>query len=237
MTSYREPDNMRENFIFLLIIMISLSLLCCTKDEDTNTTLHRSSEAIQYLIDEPVSMLDWGLYKINKELDDYFSRINEGSVNELSAGIDYNIAEEKIQINLIGRADNLQEAKEVCIININRIREMFGINTETGEIDPLHRFWDKFGISEEIKPDFKSSFLHSYFEHSGWNKFAEDESYEPIPDNLRQELDAITTIYSIITYKNSNDSSSASLVCRADLVGKKILGMEDLLSEPEVIYE
>lgn len=228
-------------YFFLIIgsIVITLSLLYCTKDENADTASYRAPEAIQYLIDEPVSILDWGFYKINKELENYFLKINKGSANELHASIDYNIAESKIQISLVGDAKDLNEAKEVCVINTNRIREKFGINAKTGEIDPLHRFRERFGISEGIKHDSESSFLYLFFEHSGWNYLAEDESYKPIPVRVRQDLDALTTIKSTITYKNNVGSFPSFLECRAALVGKKILGeaIGDESSKVEVIYE
>jgi hypothetical protein len=213
-----------------------LSVICCTKDEDSDTISFPRPESIQYLIDEPMSMLDWGLYKINKELDDYFSRINDGSANEVHVGINYNIAEGKIEIWLQSSADNFNAAKEICIINTNRIREKFGINAKTGAINPLHQMKEELGIPEGIIPDPQSSFLYLFFEHSGWNHLAEDESYKPMPVSVRYDLDAITTIKSNIIYTDV-DSSPLILVCRAELVGRKILGWGGESFEAEVIYE
>ena len=62
-----------------ILLIVVLTILC-------NKAYAEPSKAVLYLMDEPVSMFEWGLYKLGKSMDEMtFSSYSDLNVHDSSA--------------------------------------------------------------------------------------------------------------------------------------------------------
>ena len=133
---------------------------------------------VSWLMNEPVSMWDWGLMRLENSLR------AERSLSNFSVRVDYQWDANIIRIlvndtlepeNDWGREKIVDYGKQVA----NSIRESLYVNTQTGK---------PYGSGE--------SFLEINFFHMGFERHSR-------PDNMGKELDAITEIrVHIMFYEN-----------------------------------
>jgi hypothetical protein len=174
----------KHNFL-IAIILITTSAICIAEPDTT----------MRYLIDEPMSMLDFGLYKLNNKLKIAFPK------NQITAM--YLWDENRIILNfgILLKDEELKsenEAKTESEQFITKIRWLFGIDPKTGRISKLRPY----------------SGLDTYFEHSGYTVKTE-------PKDLNKKLFNITKITGVAGYRDSNGKRK-SLIVRADLLGSEI---------------
>jgi hypothetical protein len=125
------------------------------------------SSKIQYLMDEPVSMLDWGMIWIDESLKGTLAEYRTSTITY------YDWNENRIIISLSELGSTIgvtskEKAKEKCRTIVSSIRTFLGINEKDG------------------KPYSEKSNLYSYFSHSGFQRSQ--------PEGLYEELDNITVI-------------------------------------------
>lgn len=136
---------------------------------------------IQYLMDEPVSLFDLGIFKMRSELDSKFE------TKDRLVAVDYKWPENRIVITFLFpsvRFENEYEAKERCIEFVEGIRREFDVNPKSG--DPPGPY-SAFRISR-------------YFEHSGYSK-------KNRPNDLSDQLYELIKIKGSMHLKN-NDAFS-----------------------------
>jgi hypothetical protein len=142
-----------------------------------NTSQAEPTANMQYLMNEPVSMMDWGLLNIDKSIE------SNGGLKKYGNTItsyDWDKNRILIIVSSIG-ASSKEQAKEWCRDIVSFIRGFLGVDEKNG------------------KPVFKNnqSFLYRYFTHEGFKRNAE-------PKELGKELDNITTIQATIFFDGSS---------------------------------
>jgi hypothetical protein len=177
--------------IAVLILFITVGI---SKAEPTPT--------ISYLINTPVSMLDFGIYKLNK----YFDSINYdltifGKKPLHKPVVSYFYGQNRIVIELI------------YVIAKNELNESdFKDDNIKKEIEKIIRElkYKSFGIDETGKPiTGKISLIYMAFEHEGYAR-------KDVPKNIGKELDQITEI-SVEFF-----AGKKRFKCKSPLIGNKI---------------
>ena len=114
-----------KNIILFLTILVSFAGI--SHAEQTNT--------IKYLVNEPLTLLDLGLYRLNR-------LVNEDPYG--SANVTFDWENNKITINItilehfVNTRVNMKNEKEAyafAIRMINSLRTKLGVNSQTGEIN------------------------------------------------------------------------------------------------------
>lgn len=140
----------------------------------SSLALASPSREVQFLIDDEVSVLDFGLYRVETELNR-----RAGAGYRVSARYDWNanrviIRAEKIPTGLFGGGEpsnyfnSVDEARTAIKNMINGLRIELGIDTNTG------------------KPFTDSSFLGVHFGHSGYQIAGEPEGLWPALDQCTE---------------------------------------------------
>ena len=141
--------------------------------------------AVQYLMNEPVSMLDWGLYRMEEKIKKYFDfpDFPKGG-NPWVFEFNYNWDSNRIMIS-VGIVRELDSpAKDQCRNVISAIRGY-----------ALGNFWE--GVKGD--PQKNGSFLAKCFSHSGYTK-------TDIPEGLLKEIDQIIEIQVAVLDKSIGGS-------------------------------
>jgi len=155
------------------------------------------SKSIEYLMGEPFSLFDWGIYKLENEFNDSAFITKDDEVKKINVSILYSWDFNRFIISgwvslflndmIKGRkryARNLNEAKEWCKSAISTIKYELGIDHQTG-----HR---SYGEEELNSSDLIFFFSHSWYSRSE-------------PKGLGQELDKITMIKISVEYVNGEN--------------------------------
>jgi hypothetical protein len=165
-----------------------------------NISQAEPSSNMKYLMNKPISIMDWGLINIDLQLrkltdKTYAHELKEAQI--IAPSVIYNRGTNRIIIHIgIGGANTKEQAKEWCKSTVDKIRSMFFINLDTG------------------KPYSVNGALYFYFTHVGYSKKSE-------PKGLSEELDNITVIKVEVIYQNSK-----SLICEAPLLGTSVMFQE-----------
>jgi len=139
--------------------------------------------AIVYLVNEPLTMLEWGLYRIEVEV---LSPMSEGKtvgftnlkpVPKCSARYD----SDRNQIEIYATAflhkfESVKAAREWCLQVVDGIRSRFGVDPETGKLS-----WD-------LEKGLGATVLGGYFYHT-----VPTQSYRKY-ENLNREIDKLAKI-------------------------------------------
>jgi len=155
-----------KSVMVLLFVVFSVNVA----DAEPSSNMH-------YLMNEPVSMMDWGLLNIDRSLQ------ADGRLSKYGNTITYyDWDKNRIIIDMaITGATSKEQAKEWCRDIVSQIRTFLGINERDG------------------KPFFSRSYLYNYFSHEGFHKNTE-------PEGLDKELDIIAIIQVRILYKGNAES-------------------------------
>jgi hypothetical protein len=178
-------------FIFLVLVTVP----CLASAEPSKT--------FRYLMDEPVTMFEWGIYKLNIYTNSIkFKNIDLINSNS-SIGYDWDKNRLKIEFVVYPKYAGLNKvsAIEICKLATTQVRKAFGT---------------------EFKNDLRSVFgVSKFFEHEGFvNKSR--------PDKLMEEVEHSTKII-INVYANKSDEPPFSqlLSCESPLMGKDVLIIEN----------
>ncbi|MCH8529599.1 MAG: hypothetical protein LAT80_14790 [Balneolaceae bacterium] len=179
-------------------IKITALLLCLTPivfSEPNSTT--------RYLINEPVSMMDWGIFKLNgffQNGTDYkYYGADRGGVN-----VSYRWNENEILIAhtmFLKNQATTDEANALCSSLLKDSQMRLGVNPSTGEL--------RHGMGPE-----------RFFVHSGYASSLE-------PDDLNEQIASIMRIQVSVMSKHEGDMTySYDSVCESKLVSTRVLFSE-----------
>jgi hypothetical protein len=151
--------------------------------------------AIKYLMNEPLSMFEWGLYRMEKGLNDYFGPTYDDTV-DISTTVVYRWESNKIEVGILAGSfanfKNKNVAKKACIKIVNIVRGLLGIDYKTG------KQLENFNL-------YRDYFSHIYFKNP-------DE-----PKNIEDSLNGLTEIQIGANYKSKGHT--IMLLCTAPLSG------------------
>lgn len=171
-----------------------------------STSIHAEpSNTLRFLIDEPMSMWDFGMYKLNKRLDNLTLMPSRKTVN---AAAYYSSETNRIRIittliidknskDFSYKAANLHEARTVCGDIIKLIRGQFGVDPQKGTVH--------FG---------GNSFVCNMFKHDSYQNKNE-------PKNLCGELDSMVELSAHVTTQENKD-----IHCQGQLVSNKVFYLD-----------
>lgn len=168
--------------IFFLFIAVGIS-----KAEPTPTVL--------YLMKTPVSMLDYGIYRLDRFLKDESKKLINAK-DEPDIEVNYNYDSNRIEIRFsyliqteLSKDYNIKE--EITWL-IRKIKESyFGYDHKTGK------------PSENRKPG--GSVIRRFFSHQGYE-------FKSKPKNLVEELEKITEIYVHVNYQDRLTKGKSPLI-------------------------
>lgn len=192
---------MRSNNLFLGLLYILFS---------SSITNAEPSKSIRALMKEPVSLMDWGLFHLEKRLEG----VSFPSA-ESPPSVDVSYYEEENRIRILvtitpeGSRDHFIDtvkAKESCADIFGSIQRTLMIDPKTGK--PMHA----------VSKDEKSSLLGFYF--AGQGEYSKD--YYSQIKSIRRELDSITYIQ-ILLSQGSNEKGPKSLNCKAALTDSRMM--------------
>lgn len=185
---------MKKNITMALFLMAILLLSNITQAEPTTN--------IKYLMNNFVSMLDWGAYRLEIALRDI------DTIKHKNAFLHVNYDQEKNRL-IISVQDKVPssttelEAKKWCREVIEEIKSYLGINYRTGK---------------PFRYKMKNSDLYLYFGHEGFVKKSQ-------PQDLYDELENITGIH-VRTYIKGKGKDIKGIICESPLRGTNVLFSE-----------
>lgn len=147
---------------YLKYIIFVFSVFCIV-----DTSMAEPTANIQYLMNEPVSMFDWGIYRLDK----YFEDIHIDGAQSIFYWTDYDWSKNIINLNFTIETNtkSRDEAKEIGKSLINKVRHSLGVDPDMG------------------KPYGGNSRLYEYFSHNSSKDNKE-------PKGIESELEKITVI-------------------------------------------
>lgn len=173
-----------------IIVVLSILLL------QSHISSADPSQNIKYLMNEPVSLFDLGILRLNEQVKGL--KLTNGG--KLESTVDYEWDRNRIRILVFGPSDmhpkSLMEAKNWCHESFRSIRLTFGVNPDKG----IPSYLDK-------------SLLSVYFSHQEYLKGNK-------PKNIEAELDNITEIVAVFTIE---DKDKTTIKCQGPLVSNEIL--------------
>jgi len=168
------------------ILPVILIFFSAVVSSEPNSTL-------RYLYKQPVNLLDFGIYKLERKLTDL--HISNVGTLEIMVTADWDNSKIRILGRANVRAKNSTQAKSWCTSSIQRIREQLGVNTQTGEP------WARDTTS-----------IPFYFAHDGLTSKNE-------PKSLGSDIEKITVIESYYAIEDSAEY----VECEANLLGNKVM--------------
>ena len=188
---------------------MTLTLLVLAK-----TTGAEPPESIRYLMREPVTLWDWGLYltknTMEEDLQFYFSRAYEAYENPPSCTVTLQYEWEANQLEIFVFVSPLDfsryDPRQLCRDSVKRVRTRFGIDPKAGE------------------PFFGTSLLSTYFDHLGFDKPNKPEATD-------KTLDAITRIR--VAVSKEGGTYYDQVQCKGPLVGTTDIYFSDPQKEAE----
>ena len=193
-----------------MIRLLVVVVLCAS------ATLAEPSRVVRYLMNDPVTMWDWGELKLEDALEDAFDIENPNDImghllaeHEMyvRVSVDYNWKGNRLRLLVImGSAPWVESelpeesARFMCKEVVLRVRQKLGIERDG---QPIRRT-----LSEDESP---SSSLHLYF----GRHFDMTNSDEP--SSLAEELDAMTDLEAMVFYGDPH-TGGQNVQCGAPLL-------------------
>ena len=167
------------------------------------------SKAVSYLMNEPMTMFEWGMYRLERSVDGL--NVEEFDlINFQSWGVDYNWDRNRLVLKFAAypkqKSLNKLPAKELCKELIWTVRWRFGVLKNDANLSNA----DREGTLETLGPSM-------FFKHTGFESKGR-------PDNLTEEIHNIIIIrVTIRTGKDDKAPYTSILACECPLTGKQIL--------------
>jgi len=215
--NYPHPINtLMRLFTFILLVFVSptfvstailLITVITTAFISTRIANAEPNPIVARLMNEPLSMLDYGLWRTELELKRYFNSINDIYV---AARYDWKKDQIAIEVLLSEIPTSLQELKEKerCKSVMDSIKDYYGVDTNN---------------KNTKKTQLKNSLFGKSFIHNGY------ASTDISQDELFRKLDDITQVYvSIIKHpqtklNKTNIDHSNFISCESGLISSKIV--------------
>jgi len=182
--------------VFLIPMLVPLLLFSIVATCPAEVT-----PTITYLMNEPVTMLDWGMYKLalylNQELKDRY--LNKISKFAPRITVYYNADSEKILVSasmLYKKFPTKEEARTYCEGIIKYVRGLLVFKQAKG--------------TSPVPPIAPRTTLGSYFGQYG-------EHHKNMPKNLEEELSKSTELVAV-----TMDKFDQPVICKAPLLGSEI---------------
>ena len=176
---------MRKLFLSILIMVALLS----------QNLFADPNQEVNYLLNTPVSKLDWGIFHLMQKLNNY--RINNKDNPQVFVTFDERKQRIMIDARIDDKGKTSTEAKQLCVDTIAYLKSDLGIDAKTG------------------KP-YQGNHSDLYFYFGVYNS-------EPPPSSLPIWLDRNTSVSAKIFYENKdNNLPLASIECISDLTSTKI---------------
>lgn len=163
---------------------------------------------IKYLMNEPVSMLDWGIYRMGNALRTAgyldFLEINAMRPN-IHARYEPSFNSIVIEVTspIIEDVESRKKAKEWCSSVIELSRVNLGINKVTGKASSA-----------------QGSHIRNFFQSQGYQKTDQ-------PESLGNELDKITELIVFAKFREKGAKASPRTIrCNAPLLGTEVMFSE-----------
>jgi hypothetical protein len=173
---------------YLKYIIFVLSVFCII-----DTSMAEPAAKIKYLMNEPVTLFDWGIYRLDKYFEDVHIEGAQSTILWTSYDWDKNIL--TLNFTVETNTKSRDEAKKIGKSLIDMVRVSLGVDPDNG------------------KPYAGNSRLYTqHFSHSS----AQDDSK---PKGLESELDNITVIEVLVVAGDYQ----RGLKCKAPLLGTKIM--------------
>ena len=160
--------------------------------------------SIKYLMNEPVTMLDWGIYRMGNALRTagYVEFLEiDGMRPNIHAHYEASFNSIVIEVTspIIEDTDSQKRAKEWCSSVIEQSRVNFGINKETGKASSA-----------------QGSHIRRFFQSEGPQRTNQ-------PENLGNELDRITALVVFARFREKGSKASPRTIrCNAPLLGTEV---------------
>jgi hypothetical protein len=177
--------------MFMKKILLPLLLLC--QPVAANTT-----NDIAYLMTTPVTLWDWGIFKMNRQL--------ENLDEDIYTKCDTLFLKSKLQITCMGYKNfSIEEGKKLIDETVNVVRSALG-----------YRFTDKYTSfgGMRSKENFYANYypIQQYFVNDGYK-------LNDLPESLGKTLEDITIIQYMIMVETDEDYGT--YFCEATLQGGK----------------
>ncbi len=176
----------------MIRILILIFIFMCSSYKPV---LAGPTPSMSYLMNEPASLLDMGMFKLNMHLSNSLFRDSTGTVLK----VNYDFDENRITIGIVSfkEVSNIDKGKEYCREIIDNIKLALLVNPNTGA--PFVS--DVPGI------------LQIFFSHEGFYKKKNQ------PKNLYSDLDKLTDIGVVVGIEDNK----TSLTCKSPLLSKEIM--------------
>lgn len=163
--------------------------------EDSKGQRTGPSRRVRYLMDEPITLFDWGLHGLADAMGQL--RLSGGGP-KLTVMSDYNWDKNRIDLTAIAfrRASTRAEAKDWCREAVTGMRAQLGVNPQIGK---------------PARGD--SSLLGQYFSHQGFRR-------EGKPKGLNAELDDMTRLSARFSY-GPTERKKGAVLCHGRLLSAK----------------
>jgi len=171
---------MRLGIICSIIVMLGVTVLSHADP----------SKPFRYLIDTPVTLLDWGTFKLEMWLNNFFPDTNSSVV--------YNWKDDKLVINLLPRnsekSGDSNKLKSACKQHITKVQE----------------FVNKRPVNADQYPNF--SFFDQFFSNKGFSQGQK-------PEKLGYLIEERVILRAFVYYENPNTKKRNTIWCECSLKG------------------
>lgn len=174
------------------IVILGLALLLFTLPVNG-----QSENPIKYLTKEPVSMLDWGLYRLESDLED-FSFQGIDLVRDSSVRATYNRESNRIEVKMViqPKSDSFSsnpkrnEAGDICRNAMLQVKKYYGYKAEGSHVN-----------------------IADVFMHKGYTN-------TDVPESMASDIEALVDIeVAVITSRKNRPPLSVQSACKSALLG------------------
>jgi hypothetical protein len=183
---------MNKKIVCLLLILMS------------GKALSEPSKSVAYLMNDALTMFDWGLYKIEEKLGSMeFKELDLNFRNYGRAEYDWDSNRINLTVTIYPNYSSLQKlgASQICKTGLFKMKEYFGYGMEA-------QFRELFGIN-------------TYFDHKGFVNKSKPETFE-------QDIENITKLtIQVYASKTNKPQFAKQAECTSKLLEKDIYFVDD----------
>lgn len=184
--------------------VISITVITLIVSICAQSTNAEPSRTIRYLLKEPVSMFDWGLYRLNDDLRHFFARDRKNISYVVPSVSVYYLREEnriRVDLHLYSKQKLLQKktARGICNQLTKRTRVFFAV-----------------GENKNVREKAGVAFRFRRFGFESKNR----------PKNVMEELESLTEIHVMVSVRVNDSTWKKIAESKAPLMGKEVLHIE-----------
>lgn len=168
----------------------------------TSAAVAEPSRIPKYLMNEPISMFDWGIYKADKKLESFKTFGNLFSIYYMGGSASYEWDSDRILIQVLFQGTG-SEAE--CTENLKKAKGAFA----------------NFKWNENEQQKAAREALEALFSHEGGYTSASQ------PRDIGEQLVNITYLEAIVYTKSAKDTLVPKIKCRTNFKSKEISVSKD----------